>query len=975
MKKILLTLTAICLAHCSVRAELIFYEGFNYVNGSIIATGTNNPSGTTNWFRHGSNAAVPSDAIVANNQLQVSATGGTLSRQDDIHRPFTSNTNSPIVAYASFTLNCTNLPSAAGAHFAHFMIRGTTTFFGRVWARAGTLPGTYQLGVSGGSSPTTPNKVYPADLSTNVDYQVTIAWDPVTDFAVTLWVNPIASTDTSIKSSDASSALIASAFAFRQPTSFGSFFCTISNLATATTFEEAATNVWSTNAVAPLALRSPSNGTNFVGDAVSLFSLAAGQGQGSLNYQWTKDGVNVGNANGNSNVLRIASAVVDDTGNYRVITTTPFGLSVTSASAFLWVTNAPVPPTISPTTNSTVSVFKHQATTLIVAASGPPTITYQWYYTNAPATGATVSGADTPSLTITDVTSTNGTAGAYYCVASNPFGSKTSGVFTVTAVAPPAVSVAYLRTLVDPVNYNATNAALRWQATGTVTTFTNLTTGNTSSYYLQDGTAGINIFVTLGSAFRPAQGDVLTFVGLLSSFNSTLELLADLNDPSTSVTVLSNNAALPVPRVIPFNITNNLALAEATEGRIVMLTNVFFGTNAGNTISTIANQTITVTNAAGEPFLLFFSAQNQDTAGQTLPEFAHSVIGPLTQNLNNTALPRNAGFSVTVTRFADIVTAEPPAVTLAVATGASKTLSWSAVPYNYSYSVLAAQPSYQTVLSAAEQVPVNGSTATGVGSVVVSPDGSSITVNMSYSGLSGAPSGAHIHGPAAAGVNADVIFGFSGLPGTTSGSIPQQTFALNATQAGYLHNGLLYINLHSGSFPGGEIRGQLRLSPTAVTGPYVVERNFQAAMLGVAQVPANISTATGAGTVVLSPDQTTITVNMNFAGLTTPTTAAHIHGPAGAGTNAGVIFGLSGVPAATAGAIPEQSFAITPTQVGQLQTGQLYFNIHNATYPGGEIRGQILLVPSSGLTFPTANGSYLDKKDSSPQKYYRVSSP
>ena len=53
-----------------------------------------------------------------------------------------------------------------------------------------------------------------------------------------------------------------------------------------------------------------------------------------------------------------------------------------------------------------------------------------------------------------------------------------------------------------------------YQVTGTVTTFTNITTGNTASYYLQDGTAGIDIFVTGGSTFRPAQGDVVTFVGV-----------------------------------------------------------------------------------------------------------------------------------------------------------------------------------------------------------------------------------------------------------------------------------------------------------------------------------------------------------------------------------------------------------------------------------------------------------------------------
>jgi hypothetical protein len=64
-----------------------------------------------------------------------------------------------------------------------------------------------------------------------------------------------------------------------------------------------------------------------------------------------------------------------------------------------------------------------------------------------------------------------------------------------------------------------------------------------------------------------------------------------------------------------------------------------------------------------------------------------------------------------------------------------------------------------------------------------------------------------------------------------------------------------------------------------------------------------------------------------------------------------VIFPFSGVPAATSGAIPQQSFAISTTQVGYLTSGLLYFNVHSSTFPGGEIRGQILPEPTpTGVT-------------------------
>lgn len=123
------------------------------------------------------------------------------------------------------------------------------------------------------------------------------------------------------------------------------------------------------------------------------------------------------------------------------------------------------------------------------------------------------------------------------------------------------------------------------------------------------------------------------------------------------------------------------------------------------------------------------------------------------------------------------------------------------------------------------------------------------------------------------------------------------------------------------------------------------QTTFEAFLSGLGENPPNASPGSGFGTVVLSADQTQITVNENWSGLTAPATASHIHGPGGAGTNAPILFPFSGVPAATAGAIPQQVFSITPTQVGYLFAGYLYMNVHTSTFPGGEIRGQLLLVP------------------------------
>jgi hypothetical protein len=63
------------------------------------------------------------------------------------------------------------------------------------------------------------------------------------------------------------------------------------------------------------------------------------------------------------------------------------------------------------------------------------------------------------------------------------------------------------------------------------------------------------------------------------------------------------------------------------------------------------------------------------------------------------------------------------------------------------------------------------------------------------------------------------------------------------------------------------------------------------------------------------------------------------------GANADILFPLEGVVSAPSGIIPDQTVAITPSQVTQLQAGQHYFNVHSTNHSGGEIRGQIGALP------------------------------
>jgi len=113
------------------------------------------------------------------------------------------------------------------------------------------------------------------------------------------------------------------------------------------------------------------------------------------------------------------------------------------------------------------------------------------------------------------------------------------------------------------------------------------------------------------------------------------------------------------------------------------------------------------------------------------------------------------------------------------------------------------------VLSGNQEVPPNNSPGWGIGTVSLSPDQTMITVNLAFADLSSPAIAAHIHGPAAPGMTAPILFPFSGVPNDTSGSVHMQSFPITATQLEQLRAGLFYFNVHTTNFPAGEIRAQI----------------------------------------------------------------------------------------------------------------------------------------------------------------------
>jgi hypothetical protein len=117
---------------------------------------------------------------------------------------------------------------------------------------------------------------------------------------------------------------------------------------------------------------------------------------------------------------------------------------------------------------------------------------------------------------------------------------------------------------------------------------------------------------------------------------------------------------------------------------------------------------------------------------------------------------------------------------------------------------------YTANLQSAQEVPATASSASGYARVMLDEAAGTIAWKVVFSGLSSTQTASHIHGPAAIGANVGVAINF-GFVGGTSGTITG-TSAITPTQIAQLRSNLMYVNVHSTNFPGGEIRGQLAQS-------------------------------------------------------------------------------------------------------------------------------------------------------------------
>jgi len=111
---------------------------------------------------------------------------------------------------------------------------------------------------------------------------------------------------------------------------------------------------------------------------------------------------------------------------------------------------------------------------------------------------------------------------------------------------------------------------------------------------------------------------------------------------------------------------------------------------------------------------------------------------------------------------------------------------------------------------------------------------------------------------------------------------------------------------------------------------------YKAALDGPSENPP--TTSKGVGSIEADYDTATKTLSWSgsYSDLTGPEIAAHFHGPAAVGANAGVL-----VPVDAKASPFKGSAVLTEEQAKDFAQGLVYFNVHTEQNKGGEIRGQL----------------------------------
>ncbi len=709
MKTKLLTklgiLALMCLMAFSARAYIVFQDNFNCANNGALETVD------TNWFVGYGNTNAMQLQVVNNDSVVIPGTSlgdapwafftngpasaplysygsnGVIYLTNASAYYFASNSTVPAL-YFSMTVS---MPSIAGMQFPTYFAYVTSTNFSyrcRLYMNTNSTGSAYRIAVGNAGVSTTLTNVVQQDLSPGTTYTV-VGRYLLNSGISTVWVNPNSETNTSPSVSTNSTSTVAVGVS-TNASSLGSATCavglhnfsgvtniTIGNLIVGTEFAD----------VVPGSINPPSiitqpqdNPSGLVGYNTSYSVLALGDT--NLSYQWYYDtntmlsdgsstyGTIVGSQ---SNVLTINNMTLSANGTFDCVVTNTSGTNHTRY-ALLTVYSAAIAPAI---TNAPVGMTNNtgDTSTFTVLAGGVPPPNYQWYViTNNGAVFKTnaISAATATNLVLANCTTNQN--GSYYVVVTNYGGAVTSSPVPLLIIPTQNIltNIINLLQMVNTTTWLPTNTTSIFTVQGTVTSWTNLTSSGSCEFYIQDGTAGIEVFWSGAAASTnlPPAGAYVKVTAPLNYFDGQFEIEPYFTNTMNPVKIISTGNPLPAAQPLPFdaNWVGNPAAMQKMIGTYFVASNVSLDLSTGpsftsgetDPITNNASVTLsaplfgyTFTNTAGQEFTSYIYSYVGSIVGQPKPAGPVTIYGVM--GIHTTSSDSNSGYQFIPTRYADII--------------------------------------------------------------------------------------------------------------------------------------------------------------------------------------------------------------------------------------------------------------------------------------------------------------------------------
>jgi hypothetical protein len=204
---------------------------------------------------------------------------------------------------------------------------------------------------------------------------------------------------------------------------------TAATVYTASTLFTIVTSGTATNA--PTITLQPQSQTAPLGSTVT-FNVQFTGGDSNNQVQWFKNGIAILQNGSTGAGLTLSNLQNSDAGNYYAIVSSGAGAYAQTVTATLTIGATTSSPPAFTTQPNSVTIADNTTVVFHAAASGSPTLTYQWYLNGSPlVTGPGIDNATGASLVIRGATFAN--AGTYYSVATNASGTaqSQSAVLTV----------------------------------------------------------------------------------------------------------------------------------------------------------------------------------------------------------------------------------------------------------------------------------------------------------------------------------------------------------------------------------------------------------------------------------------------------------------------------------------------------------------------------------------------------------------